>query len=117
MIYKNLKILVYICKKPRSFNEITRKIKVSDEALNQLLSMKEMEGLYYATDTDYKNALYKVTFEGETVAQSEIDRLKEIFFSRTLSVIALAISVFSLAFNNQDFIKFVNRLLEWLQSL
>lgn len=97
MLYRNTKLLVYIYKKPRSFSEICNHIKVEPDALNQLLSTKEMEGLYSASSTNFAKATYQTTFAGETIARSELDRIREVWFTRILAIISLITSILALA--------------------
>ena len=96
MLYRNLKLLVFIYKKPRSFNEMCHYIDVEPEALSHLPSMKEMEGLYSASDSNCFKAEYRTTFLGETIARSEMDRIREVWFTRILAIISLIISILAL---------------------
>lgn len=99
MEHINIQILAYIYQKPRTFQQIQMKFDLSPAALSQLLSYKEMAGMYSASTDDYKTAKYSTTFKGETIAVSEIRRRHEVFFTRILSVISFLVSLAALALN------------------
>ena len=87
--------LLAMRRKPRTFAELKRIAKVSDDAMNIMTS--EMGGLYYVVDGELTTK-GKLTLnqQGETVAQAEFDRRFDMYYTRIMSLLALLTSIVAL---------------------
>lgn len=92
---KELKCLLLMRKRPRTFSELKAALGVEDEAMNFMLSNMLTYKLIYTESGKFTVDPIKLNQRGETVAQAEYDRRFDMYYTRIISFVALILSAAS----------------------
>jgi len=91
---RELKLLAYLQKHPCDYLELMKVLKTDEDGVNILLS--STVGLHACKPPDgylEKDSTISLTDLGETVVRAEKERRFDTFFTRSVSLLALAVSV------------------------
>ena len=91
---KELDMLLLLRKKEWMFDDLVERFQVSRGVMDQMLS--DTSKLHFMKNSRHKVEPIRLNQLGETVAQAEYDRRFDMYFTRAMSLLAIAISAVAL---------------------